>query len=61
MGGDASDVLSETFSLVEVDFDGGSSETTDQGSWIPVIQDLLRRFLTDEVLRKVHDAVEIAE
>lgn len=33
LGGDARDVLSEQFSLDEVDFDGDYPETSEQGSW----------------------------
>lgn len=54
-------MLSEQFSLVEHDFDGGSEKSSDHGSWTHVTQELLRRFLTDDVLRQAQDAVTRAE
>lgn len=57
LAGEGKDVLSEHFSVVEVDLDGGSPDTSFQVSWPHVYQVLLRRFLTYEVLRKALDAV----
>lgn len=56
MSGEAKDLMSEKVALVEVDFDGGYLERLDRGSWPHAVQALLRRFITDEELRKAHDA-----
>lgn len=61
LGGNNKDVPSEQFPLVEVDFDGECPEDLDQGSWLHVVKALWRRFLTDIVLCKAHDAVSKAE
>lgn len=61
LGGDARDMLSEKFALVDVELNGESPETSDQGSWLHVVNALLRRFVTDEELRKAHDTIEREE
>lgn len=50
--------MSEQFDLVEVDFHGHYTETSDQGEWSHIVQALLGRILTDEVICKVHDEIE---
>lgn len=57
LNGDARELSSERFVLVEYDFDGGSAEISDHGTWPNVVLALLRRFLIDDVLRKTQDAV----
>lgn len=60
-GDDDKYVLPEQFSPVEVYFYGVSPDTSDQGSWLHVVQALLSIFLTDEELREAHDSVARAE
>lgn len=52
--GDTRDVDQEQFKMVAFDYSGESSVIFDHGSWPQVINALLRRFLTDEVLHEAH-------
>lgn len=61
MGGDAKDVLVGQFAMAEVDSDGDYPEISEQGSWPQVVNELSRRFITEEILRKAYDAVARAE
>lgn len=61
MGGNSKDVLYTHCSLVEVGFDVVSPEASDQVSWFHFVQVLLSGFVTEEVLRKAHNSVKIAE
>lgn len=54
-------MLSDQSALVQVNFDGESTESSEEESCLTVVQSLLRRCLTDEVLHKAYDAVENAE
>lgn len=61
LGGEAKDVHAEQFALVEYEFDGDSPNSSDHGTWPHVVNALIRRFLTDDVLRSAYDAVARAE
>lgn len=59
--GEAKDVHVEQFGLVEYDFESGTAmKSSDHGSCTHVVHALLRRFPSDVVLRKAHDAVSRA-
>lgn len=61
LGGDAKDVQSKQFSLVEYDFEGASLERYNHGTSPHVTNALIRGFLTEAVLREAHDKVARAE
>lgn len=46
--------------MVEFDYSGKSPDSSDHSSWPHVINELLRRFLIDDLLREAHDAVTLA-
>lgn len=58
---EAKKVLNEPSCLLEYYFDGVSAGDSDHRTWPDVLHVLLRRFLTDEVLRKAQDAVTRTE
>lgn len=57
VGGDAKDVLSEKFSIVDVDLHGDSPEASEQVYWLHVVHTILRMFLREEVFQRAYDSV----
>lgn len=43
--------------MVELDYSGELTDRPDHGSWLHIINTLLRLFLTDEIVRDADDGV----